>query len=95
MKHRNEAGTLRTGDLAYYDTFTALVPCRIQSIHGFSGSGTPSTNQIIRVRLTASRGAYRRGETFETNGLHAIPRGAVYTSGGRFRIRAYQVVAND
>jgi hypothetical protein len=66
---------LTTGCLAYYDTFAGLVPCWIVSING--PIGTPSTAQTVTIKLTARRGAYKRGEVLETNGLHVCPRGAL------------------
>jgi hypothetical protein len=77
--------TLKTGDLAYFDSFAGLVPCKIIAMTG--RSGIASTAQEIVLRLTARRGAYRRGEVVLTTGLHAVPRGAVRGN----RIRPYQV----
>ena len=79
--------TLKTGDLAYLDTFAGLVPCKVVSMTG--ENGRPSSSQTIVVRLTASKGAYKRGETIESNGLHVVARGAVYVSSGMFRIRPF------
>jgi hypothetical protein len=66
--------TLTVGCLAYFDSFAGLVPCWIVSIDG--PAGTPSTSQRVTVRFTAKRGPYRRGEAYETSGLHVCPRGA-------------------
>ena len=65
---------LEIGNLAYFDTFAGFIPCWIVAIDG--PSGVPSTAQQVTIKLTAKRGAYRRGETLVTSGLHVLPRGA-------------------
>ena len=70
--------TLRTGDLAYYDSFTGLIPCKVLSIHG--SSGVASTAQRVEVRLTAKRGGYDIGERVTTAGLHVVPRNSANRS---------------
>lgn len=76
---------LRTGDLAYFDTFSGLIPCKVLGITG--ASGRASSSQTVRFKLTASRGAYRRGEYLESDGLHVIPRKSVHGN----RISCYLV----
>jgi hypothetical protein len=77
--------TLTVGSKAYYDTFAGLIPCVVLSIT--HGDGLTQA----RLRLTAKRGAYRRGELVTANTLHAVPRNAVYTRGGVRRIGFYTV----
>lgn len=88
MAHTGQT-TLRTGQLAYYDSFAGLIPCRVLTITG--RPGIASTAQNVTVRLTGARGAYRRGETIHTTGIHAVPRGAVRQVQGNARIRPYKV----
>lgn len=38
--------TLRTGDLAYFDSFCGLIPCKVLRMQGISG-GANSTQTII------------------------------------------------
>lgn len=90
---------LRTGDLAYYDSFAGMIPCKVTAITGTSGIA--STAQRVTLTVTASqanccgRSAYKRGEQIETNGIHAVPRKAHYHgSCGIGRIRAYTVTAD-
>ena len=76
-KHTEETPmtlSLTTGCLAYFDSFAGLVPCWIMSITG--PIGAPSTAQRVTVKFTAKRGPYKRGEVYETSGLHVCPRGA-------------------
>jgi hypothetical protein len=49
--------------LAYYDTFSGLVPCRVISVDEAGA---------LTIRLTANRGAYQRGET-----IQALPQRSV------------------
>ncbi len=71
---------LTTGSLAYFDSFGGMVPCKVTSITG--PSGLPSSAQQVTLTVTASqakccgRSPYKRGDTIETNGLHALPRDA-------------------
>jgi len=59
--------TLTIGSKAYFDSFNGLVPCRVTGIRGLNGLA--STSQSVTVELTASRAAYRRGETITTSAL--------------------------
>jgi hypothetical protein len=81
---------LKSGDLAYFDSFAGLVACRVQRITGTSGIA--STAQTVRFRITASgNGTYKHGEILETHGLHVCPRPAVHRIGYFFHINRYQV----
>ena len=73
--HWPQERTLRKGDKAFYDSFLGLVPCKVDCIAG--RSGIASASQIVTVTVTANHGAYKRGETVVTSGLHVVPRNAV------------------
>lgn len=64
--------TLRVGELAFLDSFAGLVPCRVLAIGDAS-----EALRSVRVKVTATRGAYRRGEEVESNVLNVCPREAV------------------
>jgi len=66
---------LSQGCLAYFDSASGLVPCKVLRILG--RSGIASTAQKVFVLLTASREGYARGGTVKTDGLHVFPRKAV------------------
>jgi hypothetical protein len=85
--------TLRSGDLAYYDSFAGLIPCKVIHITGHT-SETATSEADVTVRLTATRGAYRKGETLSGWSLHIVPRAAVFTSRGQHRIGPYRVQAD-
>jgi len=87
MKH-SHALSLTVGCLAYFDSFTGLVPCWIVKIEG--PRGTPITAQRVTVKFTAKRGPYKRGETLETFGLHVCPRGAARFGKHCTTIRPYE-----
>lgn len=63
--------TYHAGDLAFYDTFSGCIPCKVLSI-----SGSPGNTSQCRIifKLTTSRGAYRCGEVLESDALKVIPR---------------------
>ena len=76
MDWRSKLPTLKTGDLAYWNTaFHGMVPCKVLSVTG--PEGTANSNQYLRIRLTATRGALLRGEEHEAWGLNVVPRKAV------------------
>ena len=51
---------LKSGALAYFDTFAGLVPCKVDRIEGADrADNRPSSEQTAHFTLTAPRGAYR------------------------------------
>ena len=72
--------TLRTGDLAYFDSFWGLIPCKVLRIEGLSG--VANSAQTVTCQITSSNrqsmyAAYKRGEIMVTSALHVVPRKAV------------------
>ena len=82
--------TLKTGDLAYYDSLAGCLPCKVLSITGHSGPG--GSSQTVTFKLTADRSRYgfKRSEVLTAWGLHVCPRRAVHGN----RIRFYTVQAD-
>lgn len=83
--------TLAKGDLAYCDAFlSGLIPCKVLDIEPASVSG-----YAITVVLTATRGAWKRGEVLvrHSTDRSVIPRGAVYRTSGQYRIAPYSIAA--
>jgi len=73
--------------LAYFDSFAGIVPVRVDSM--VADESSPGGYRF-KVRATAARGAYARGQSIETNGLHVIPRQALFRRrGGSWRILPY------
>ena len=66
--------THKTNTLAYFDSFSGLIPCKVIDIKESPGLGN------IRIKLTAGRGAYRRGEVLESTWIHVVPRSHVRMS---------------
>jgi hypothetical protein len=77
---------LKTGCKAYLDSFNGLIPAVVVSV-------TDMWN--VKLRLTASRAAYKRGEVIETNSLHAVPREAVHVRSGQYRIGFYRTQVDE
>jgi hypothetical protein len=63
--------TLKRGILAYLDSFAGLIPCKVIDVWRLRGIAE------ARVKLTASRGPYKRGEILIDTVLHVIPRPCV------------------
>jgi hypothetical protein len=80
---------LRAGSLAYWDSMSGMIPCKVTAIEGKSGAA--SSDQTVAFRLTADRGAYKRGERFECWALHVVPRDAYFKRRHGARIGYYTV----
>lgn len=75
MSRATISTVLKSGTLAYWDTFAGLVPCRVRHIHAMNGGGT---GMAADVTLTADRSPYRRGEIRDNLPVgHVIPRHCV------------------
>jgi hypothetical protein len=70
--------------LAYFDSFAGLVPCRLLAVGDFSDSGS-----LARIRITAARGPYRRGDLETVSLRRVVPRAAVYRRAGATYIRPH------
>ena len=81
---------LTVGALAYLDAFLAIIPCKVLKIEG--ASGAPGV-QLVTVKLTADRKAYKRGEILMSYGMCVIPRAAFYWRRSGARIGYYTVQA--
>lgn len=77
QSHSIRMTVIRIGDLIFLDSFSGLVPAKVT---GYTPRGE------IAVLVTATRGAYRRGEhtTFTPSGC--VPRAHVRVRCGQFRI---------
>lgn len=80
---------LRVGDLAYYDSLIAMIPCRVLSIRGESGA--PGSAQSVLIKTTAARCGWPRGTEFDTFSHHVVPRGAFFKRRFGARIGYYTV----
>jgi hypothetical protein len=67
-------------ELAYYDTFSGMIPCKVIAIDTDKSfdydKGIPTSDKIT-VKLTANCQAYKRGEIITDNSMHIIPRESV------------------
>lgn len=84
--------TLKSGMLAYFDSYSGLVPCKVLAIKAAKYGG-----HIAYVRYTAQRGPYSRGETGKHNACRVVPRDAVRRFRGHFfpRILPFSIVADQ
>ena len=102
MNTKDIRPVLRTGMLAVAAIHTAgYIPCRVldirRNVFVHSGesapdcNGAPSSMQMVTVKLTATRGPWKRGETHETWGLRVAPRAAYHPTRMGARIGYYTV----
>lgn len=90
----SDGPTIGTGDLAYLDTFSGLIPCKILSVTDRRNYyGTVETD--VTVKVTADRKAYRKGETVTSDPRHVVPRANVHRRSGNLRIDTRYVVRRD
>jgi hypothetical protein len=82
---------LRVGCLAYYDSGTGVIPCRVLSIRGESGA--PGSASSARIKTTAVRNGWPRGTEFDSGTQHVIPRRAFFPRRYGARIGYYTVEA--
>lgn len=68
---------MKVGDKVYLDVFAGLVPAIVVGIDG----------QRCELKLTATRGAYKRGEVSVHSCTDVVLRSQVYVKGGLYRIR--------
>lgn len=68
--------TLRTGDLAYLDTFAGFIPCKVLSNSGASTEVATHLSNVT-VRLTAARRDWRRGDVVNNTARAVVPRCAI------------------
>lgn len=73
------------GELAYLDTFSGLVPCRV--LGWVKEDPYFGDRDELQVKLTATRGAYRRGEVSQWPVGTVVPRSSVRVRSGQYRIR--------
>ncbi len=69
---------LNEGDLAYVDSFAGLVPCKVISLDWHA--------RTAEVRITADRGAYKKGETYTGHTNRVVNRAHVVRRSGQYRI---------
>jgi len=91
-----ETTIMRRGDLAYVETvFNGLIPVKIldQAAHRTA----TRTVDGVKVKVTAERGAYRRGEVMTVEEQAVIPRSHVFRRGGNLYVRgrSYLIKWND
>lgn len=80
---RNTASlSVTVGSLAYLDRMTGMIPCKVLDI----------TPKAITIKVTATRGPYKRGEVIPVSlRHHVVPRKAVYVRGHQYRIASFTV----
>lgn len=79
---------LVAGSLAYFDSLSGPVPCKIIAIASDSPADfRPGSWQTVDAVCTASRGSYNKGDKMQAAGLHFFPRQALR----RRRIYPYRV----
>lgn len=84
---------LKTGSLAYYNSFSGAVPCRVLSITSKCPQNPHwGTNHRVRAVVTAKLGVYEKGEELEDYSLWIFPRESLRSQPtGAYMIGPYQV----
>jgi len=61
------------GTAAYYDTFAGLIPCKVLAIEQAGYGFRCGPYNVIRFKLTADRGAYKKGEILTADAMRVPP----------------------
>ena len=95
---RDVRPVLRAGALAVADQFQHIIPCKVLDVlpalsfyaDGKSDNCAPGL-QRVRVRLTATRGPYKRGEVIGLHARNCYPREAYFPRQLGARVGYYTV----
>ena len=85
MTTETNFATFIAGTLAYYDTFSGLIPCKVVAVLK-DCNGRLIGRDELTIKLTATRGAYKRGEVLTVSASIAPPRSMVRVCGGKYRV---------
>ena len=66
------------GNLAYYDSFNGLIPCKVTGYDGYA---------TVYFTVTANRGAYHKGEKLSGLPAYVVPRKMVHIRDAQYLIR--------
>ena len=80
---------LLVGKLAYHDTFSGLILCKVLSISGHSRLATSSID--VEFELLENRGAYKKGEILRCSSLWVYPVKAIRRLAYKTVIGQYEV----
>ena len=79
-------GAYKSGSLAYVDTFSGLIPCKVLKVVKRESYGR-ITRLVLDVVITAQRPAYQRKEVLTgISDYLIIPRAYVTTRQGQYKI---------
>jgi len=62
------------GTLAFYDTFAGLIPCKVLEVKESGFGFRCGPYDVIKFKLTADRGAYKKGEILTSDAMRVPPR---------------------
>lgn len=77
------------GALAYYDGTRCLIPCKVLEVVSPGGIGHGVTRGELKVKVTAARPGYARGEVISVSPTDTVPRSSV-----RFRKYSTRILNN-
>lgn len=76
---------ITVGDIAYLDSFSGLVPCKITEVRDCAGGWPGSkvdTGERVTVKITGARPGYHVGDVVAVQANHVIPPSCVRRRGG-------------
>lgn len=83
MLDKTAVYVLHTGDLAYFDTFSGLLPIKVLRVYDAPTDRPAGSETRVEWRVTATRGAYVRGEVCDTAETWVVHRGTVHRQHSR------------
>ena len=82
---------LKVGSLAYLDSFSGLVPCKVLAIKKDPENPDSLFWTDVTFRVTAKRPGFERGEKLTCHGRSVIPRDAVRVRNHKYVIGDYSI----
>lgn len=94
--------TLKSGGLAYFDSFAGLVPVKVLSVTAPEtmpsfdlGHGNARTSIKVRAKVTEDFDVYKKGEIFDSDSLFIVPRGALRQQQYSTVVGIYDVISDN
>ncbi|MFI6495978.1 hypothetical protein [Nonomuraea typhae] len=87
---------MKAGDLVYYDTFSGLIPCKVERIYTQQEYPSNIIYTYVRAVVTKSYKGYEKGETIVAAWNQVCPRKSRVLIGHEYRIwMNYHPVVSD
>jgi len=68
--------------LAYYDTLSGLIPCKVLEVSQINPYNEPlckpvNSNSTVTIEITVNKGAWKKGMVLKVSALYVVPRNKI------------------